>query len=373
MWCVLDEGGTISALRRGVGQIESHPDVSGVLILACDANDYQPESLDPILKGVSPPVFGGIFPGICFNRRRLKKGTLIAGLSSPLDVQTIENLSDPKTDYDEVIDEKFPDTEATKTMFVLVDGFSQRISSLIDSLFNVFGLEFNYIGGGAGSLSMRQKPCLFTNSGLKHDCAVLAASGVQSGVGVRHGWKKLSGPYRVTESDRNIIKTLDWKPAFSMYKEVVQDQTHQALTRDNFFDISKGFPFGISKLEDEHIVRDPIMVGKKGSLVCVGEVPQEAFVSILCGDVDSLVGAAGTALELAKANYRSCSPYRTTLFIDCVSRVLFLGDGFEKELNAVYEEDVGLIGALTIGEVANSKKQFLEYYNKTSVVGVLED
>ena len=373
MECILDESGALSELQRGIDQIAAHPDVSGILVLACDANDFQPERLDPILKGTPLPVFGGIFPGICYHRRKIKKGAIVAGLSNPLDVQTIEDLSDPKVDFDGVIDDKFPDTETTKTMFVLVDGFSQRISSLIDSLFNIFGLEFNYIGGGAGSLSMRPKPCLFTNDGMKRDCAVLAASGVRSGVGVRHGWKKLSGPYRVTESDRNVIKTLDWKPAFSLYKEVVQDQTGQALTPENFFDFSKGFPFGISKLEDEHIVRDPFMVGKRGSLICVGEVPQEAFVSILCGDVDSLVGAAGTALDLAKTNYRSRSPYLTTLFMDCVSRVLFLGDEFEKELDAVHEQGVGLIGALTIGEVANSMKQFLEFYNKTSVVAVLED
>lgn len=67
MECVLDEGGTLSALKRGIDQIAKYPGVSGVLILACDANDFQSESLDPILKGVSLPVFGGIFPGINLN------------------------------------------------------------------------------------------------------------------------------------------------------------------------------------------------------------------------------------------------------------------------------------------------------------------
>ncbi|NOR26157.1 MAG: hypothetical protein GQ542_17575 [Desulforhopalus sp.] len=39
--------------------------------------------------------------------------------------------------------------DAARTLFVLVDGYATRISSLIEALFNIFGLELNFIGGGA--------------------------------------------------------------------------------------------------------------------------------------------------------------------------------------------------------------------------------
>ena len=57
------------------------------------------------------------------------------------------------------------------------------------------------------------------------------------------------------------------------------------------------------------------------------------------------------------------------MFIDCISRVLFLEKDFEKELAAVYDPKYPLFGALTIGEIANNKHDYLEFYNKTSVVG----
>jgi hypothetical protein len=52
---------------------------------------------------------------------------------------------------------------------------------------------------------------------------------------------------------------------------------------------------------------------------------------------------------------------------------LFLEKNFAYELEAVHDGQMPLIGALTLGEIANNGKDYLEFYNKTSVVGVLED
>lgn len=64
---------------------------------------------------------------------------------------------------------------------------------------------------------------------------------------------------------------------------------------------------------------------------------------------------------------------RTELLIDCISRALFLEDEFDREIEAVYQENVPLIGALSMGEIANNGKDYLELYNKTCVVGILAD
>ena len=105
----------------------------------------------------------------------------------------------------------------------------------------------------------------------------------------------------------------------------------------------------------------------------MGEVSEEAFVHILTGDTSSLVKAAGKALALGEDAFHEKKVNKTIMFMDCISRVLFLEDNFKSELNAVYDEKIPLIGALTIGEIANSGKDYLEFYNKTSVVGVMGD
>ncbi len=367
----LDRTGTVESLRTLIEEVTASPDVQSVIILACDQNGFAPEVVDPILETVSVPVFGGVFPEIIHQREKLSRGVVVAGLADRARVHVIPNLSDPEADYEALIDETSA-SEDTKTMIVLVDGLARRISALIESIFNVYGLEFNYVGGGAGSLTFEQKPCLFTNQGLKQDSAVLATLSVESGVGVSHGWNDVAGPFQVTESDRNVIQSLDWLPAFDVYREVVEKHSQAMLGVENFFELAKSYPFGIIKLGSEKIVRDPLMVQGGDSLVCVGEVPQGSYVHILTGDVSSLVTAAGRALTLGEQSFHATSGRRTTLFIDCISRALFLGEQFDQELAAVCREGTCLIGALTLGEIANSRRDYLEFYNKTSVVGVLE-
>jgi hypothetical protein len=368
----VDSTGTVEGFQRILEQTISQKDVVGVLIFACDANDFKPETVDSILKNMPIPVFGGVFPELIHGRNKLTRGTIAVGLSMCPNVQIIPHLSDPSVDYDELVSQKFSENDQNKTMFVLVDGLSQRISALIDSLFNYFGLEVNYLGGGCGSLSFKHKPCLFTNEGLIADSAILATIDARSGIGVNHGWCSVRGPFKVTESDHNIIITLDWQPAFSVYRRVVEEAARCEFTDANFFELAKCYPFGIKRLGGEMIVRDPLMIKDNGALVCVGEVPVESFVDILTGDETSLVKAAGKALTLSLDAYHGPADERVILFIDCISRVLFLGNEFEKEIEAVYQEGIPLIGALTLGEIANSGKDYLEFYNKTAVVCCLE-
>jgi len=112
-------------------------------------------------------------------------------------------------------------------------------------------------------------------------------------------------------------------------------------------------------------------LGEDDALICVGEVPEESFVDIMNGNLESLIAAAGDALLKAEKSYDGSLDGSGLLFIDCISRVLFLEDDFKKELEVIHKKGIPLIGVLSIGEIANSGKDFLEFYNKTAVVSIL--
>ncbi len=369
-----DEKGCVETFGLVASALLADHDVQGLMVLGCDGNGWTAEQVDPVARAFEKPVFGGVFPQIIHERRNYEKGTLVIGLPQRPHLACVRGLSDPASDYDgqleEYADAWMTGEESHHTLVVFVDGLSKRISALVQALFFSFGLEQNFIGGGAGSLSFKQKPCVLTPEGLLEDVAVVARLPMPSGVGVAHGWLPISEGMKVTEADRNVITSLEWKPAFEVYRELVEANSGLTFTDGNFFDIAKGYPFGIGKLGAEVVVRDPLMVDEQGGLVCVGEVPQGCFVKILKGTRDSLVKAAGHARALAEQSAPpDLADAPTAFFIDCISRALFLGEGITEELAAA-ASGRALFGALTLGEIANNGRDYLEFYNKTAVLGL---
>lgn len=352
--------------------MQADPKVKGLLALLPEGNNFTPSHLDGGLQKLGIPIFGGVFPEVLHKKNRLSQGFVLLGLPKKPRVAVIGPLSDSRLNFTKILEQNFTPTSFGGCMFVLVDGFATRINDLIESLFELFGLSIDFLGGGAGSLSMHQKPCLITNQGLLQDKAVLALLDVKSGTGVKHGWEVVTGPFKVTKSEKNTIFTLESEPAFLVYQRVIQKYAQAILTKSNFFDLAKNFPIGITKLDAEKLVRDPIKAQEDGSLVCVGEIPSETYVHILTGDNPSLVRAAREALLTARKNFNNGWQDKTVFFFDCISRALFLGDHFSEEIEAVNTVDTPLIGALTLGEIANSGKDYLEFHNKTAVVGILD-
>jgi hypothetical protein len=367
----VDTSGSVQGFERILQAAVNDGGDCTLLILGCDANEFSPEKLDPILRAVRIPIIGGTFPAILHDLTRLDRGTIIATIPTRAHCILIDPLSDKSIDFVEAIDRQIESTHKFRTMIIWVDWLARRISELIYSLFTVFGLEYNYIGGGAGALSMQSKPCILTNQGLKADAAQIAMLDCPSSVGVCHGWTSMAGPFRITESHSTMIETIEWRPAFDFYRDVLAQSAKAELNRENFFDIAKGYPFGIARLEAERLVRTPMLVTPEGYLVCAGDMPTGSFVDILSGDVLSLLQATRTAKRRRDDYLPSGLVNPLNLFIDCISRALFLKDQYPREIQAAFTPGQPMVGACTIGEIANTGNEFVEFYNKTAVLGVL--
>lgn len=368
----VEETGQLEALRGICTEFEQREDVAGLLVLTCDANGYSPDSLDPLLRARSLPLIGAVFPELLIGNKRIIYGSIVIGLKSSVRTFNIAGLSDEAADYDELISQAMPELGSARTALVFVDGLSRRISSLLDGLFDNFGLEVNYLGGGAGSLSLERKPCLLTNQGMLEDAALIALFDQASGVGVQHGWNPLADSFKATECDQNRIVSLDWQPAYEVYKRIVETQPGVILDPDNFYATAQSFPFGLRKLDAEMVVRDPISVGNNGEIVCVGEVPVNSYLHVLTSDVPTLVDAASQVLPIALRRYPGSAANAPALLFDCISRALFMGARFQEELDVFDQSERTIIGALTIGEIANNGRSYLELFNKTAVVGVID-
>lgn len=347
--------------------------VQSMIVFLPEGNEWSDDEINRVCTLVSKPMIGGIFPQIMFEQQCHTTGAILLGTQTLLDINTLAFSSGvTASDLSAQLIALYPEHQEENTLLIISDGLASGMTKLIDELFNHFGLDINFIGGGAGTLTLAPKPCVLTNAGLQQGVAAIALLNCQSGIGVAHGWQPISEAYRVTESDGNCVISLNWQPAFDVYKQAIFTHSQQAIAADNFFDVAKAYPLGITKLGSELVIRDPIMT-QEGHLICVGDVPQGSFVHMMNGDTSTVPQAAMLARDKAASSLGAEKQATFQLFIDCISRVLFLGPVFEQEIKYVVQPGVPMVGVLTLGEIANNGHDYLEFYNKTAVVALMKD
>ncbi len=367
----LDRTGTLDGLKEALERVMQNPEVRGLQILASVNNPWPVAELVPLLKNLSLPVFGGMFAGVIFEGQAYDVGTIVVGMPTAPLVRVITGLDDPATDFKAALAAELPDGCAGKTLFSYVDCTSSAIEVFLAALFEHCGSDCTYIGGGAGALDFVPRPYLIANQGLLQASAVLALTDMTGSVGVSHGWRSLAGPFLITEANGHVVKTLNWRPAFDVYREVVEAHSGKSFDDMAFYDLSKFYPFVLGRVGAEGVVRDPVNNNPDGSLLCVGDMPVNALVDIVAGTPHSMIRAATKAAATAVEGFTGERAGGATLLIECISRSLCLGDSLPRELEAVRVPGLPQFGVLTIGEIAGSGKNYLEFFNKTTVVGIL--
>lgn len=346
-------------------------EVTSVLAFTADENRYDQVALTRSMSQCQKPIMGGVFPQIIYDSVAFEQGFVLMGLSDHLEVKVLPDLSDVKRDLLLDIEQAFDSRALPQTCITFVDGLSSCISNLIDGLFEVVGSRVNFVGGGAGSLCFQQRPCLFCNQGVYQNAALLGFVNRISHIGVGHGWQSLVEGLQVTRSAKNIIYEIDNQNALSVYNHHINQYQAVSLNEANFFSVAQAYPLGINRLNSEKIVRDPISITSEGALICVGEVRQGDFVDLLTASPTQLIESAAATAAIVLNACGSVEKIKQPMVFNCISRALFLKSYFSLELMNIAETlktDNPIVGALVLGEIANSGKDCLEFYNKTTVV-----
>jgi hypothetical protein len=365
-----EPSGTLNGLEQLINSM-LQSGVQSLLILSCADNGFTQSSLSPFLKKLPVPVCGGLFPKIIHEGKIYGHGSIVIGFDHTLDIHTIRNINEwipPR----QLCSLDFFDKKQKAFLLIFVDGLASGIEAFLDEAYDRIGGHFSVVGGGAGQQYFKHLPCIISNDGLLENSAQAVLMPRRLCYDVKHGWEMAAGPFLVTSSDKNRIHTLNYQPAYQLYREALEGLGAQKFADTPFFQISKTYPLGMERLDAEVIVRDPIAC-EENSLICVGEVPEFSKVYILKGNVRSLTGAAREAVSTARRECRHSMSFM--LLWDCISRYLFLNDQFNSEMSAIVEEmpdHIPMIGVLTIGEVVSSRMGSVFLYNKSIVVTFVE-
>ena len=256
------------------------------------------------------------------------------------------------------------------SLIAVVDGLSSFTQKFLQRLYENTGDRVTIVGGGAGKMSFKHETVIFRgNTGLL-DAGFLLAIPKPIRIGVAHGWEKLAGPFLATATHPNTLSTINWAPAFEIYARTIHKDCGKEITAENFFEVARDYPFGMEKMNNDLVVRDPVSV-TKNDLNLIGDIPENSVIYILKGRPHHLIESIGEALEEMAMDQSSNSH----LFVfDCISRGLFLADHFTQEVQSLRSSlppHGVMIGCLSFGEIANQNREYIEFYNKTCVMGAL--
>lgn len=353
----------LAILKEMLFKVQGDKQIKSLLLFGGDKNRPSSCDLEEVLKENVKPLLGGFFPEIVAEGMRKEEGFVLIPVFEELIVAKFDN-TDKEDNFGNAILERLSSFSGeVESIFCFVNALWENKNNFMYHLYDEMGPFVNYLGGGAGSLSFQSFPCVFANQEVIEHGAVLGAMKKVISIGVAHGWHPISELIKVTETRKNTIVSLNWKPAFDVYRANIFNHSGLVIRQDNFFDIAKSYPLGLVKLDDEMIIRDPYAT-ENGLLHIVDEVPEGEYIQIVHGNLDSLLEGAKIAVE--KSNKFGDTTF-TQICIDCISRVLFMQEDFKNELE-IMNKNQAANGVLSIGEIANPGNTALELYNKTVVI-----
>lgn len=358
---------TLVEFEKQIKNINDDKTVKSLIILVADGFKGDLKQMENLVRNAEFPLFGGFFPEVIYKGSRVNDGVVL--LPQKFEIQTnIFLLGEDEHENDFIANlEKSYQGVSGDLLFVFIDSLGKKKNEFIECLFNFFGIEVKYLGGGTGSLSFQPAPCIIHNTGFFENAAVTALTQKDVCINSAHGWTAVSGSLKVTDSWENQVKNIEWEPALQEYQKIIKEHSNIVLDQDDFFNTAKSYPLGLVKIDGELIIRDPYMTDGE-SLFLVDKVNQGEYVCIMNGNKDSLLKAANNVVNATCDNRLQQKNPEPLFVIDCISRVLFMGDQFDEELKIIQKKDPHFTGALTIGEIANTGNTFLEIFNKSIVV-----
>ncbi len=337
--------------------LDKQRDAQSLLILAAGLSEAERSLLNDYCPKFPLPIWGAIFPKIYTNSESHTRG--IAFIPLPYAVKTV-SFNIKENNFSHRLEETFFPREMTNsTLFIFFDRASQRDDAWFETVYNYYGTECHYLGGGTGASEL---PSLISSEGLHQNGMLLAMLSGQGVIQKRHGWESYSGPFQVTQMQHNILMELDWRPL----SEVLQEQERGKGERFSDSPEIQQFVFGISKIGGEKLLRTGLYDAAGGQVKLHFPLPAGNFVYLMQANQETMEAAAPLALLKAEDELKPTRP-RFSIFFDCELRQQRLPVGHLKQL---FAEKSGF-GIICDGQIACSGSDYPELLESTFCIGLI--
>ena len=345
------------------------------LLLVAERHGPQIPGLIEAARAHRLRLAGGLFPGLIHGARVLEQGLIAVPLPSGSHVA----VADLSAKVDWRIEPGLAMSSRRTSAVVLIDAMAaaRATSELLEDLFDRYAHHVSHVGGGAGYADLRHEPVLFTERGLVPQGALVVQVPRAMAVQVRHGWRRVSGPFVASRTRGHHILEINWEPAGAFYRRQLARLCADDGRPADFDTLRLGHPLCLGKDGGEDVIRDPMAVNADDEIVMLSAVPENSVMYLAGTTAEDLVRAAGEAAGACAAD-AAASPQGlgATLVFDCFTRRGLLQDDFSLELQALQSafdptSQRPVQGVLAMGEVAASADWPIEFFNKTVVVANL--
>ncbi len=269
-----------------------------------------------------------------------------------------------------------------KIFFMLPDGLAGNGTEIVAGIQAVFGEHYRFVGGSAGDDFLFKKTYQYHGNQVYSGQIVgVGINGdVHFGIGVRHGWKMLGTPRKVTKAHDNIIEEIDGKPAISIYEDYFGKEKADVLHKEPLARLAITYPLGMRVPGGtDWLIRDPISVDEKGVITCAAAIPEGSDVYLMIGGKEEAIAASREAAKQAVTELGQHTP-KAILNFNCIARNRLFGLHSGDEIKAMLEtvnsqQAVPFLGFYTYGEQAPMGDDMAtcqpSFHNETSVLLIL--
>ena len=335
-----------------------------VIILAAVSEYHKFEATAHRFKDMNIQIAGGFFPYISHQDKLHESGALLIGICKPVEIAVISAAA-PKN--------VTPKLEITpRSALVLMDALSPDSEQHINILNSILDPDLPIIGMGAGSMDFVHRPILLTNEGFLKEGSILIAMERGLSQSTNHGYEVLAGPFLTTKTEGKTTYELNYEAAYDVYLNSITGSKGALDIGEGFYDWAKAYPLGLENYDGSFIIRDAIQ-SDGASFTCVGSIPQNSIIYVMQSNAETLVASTkAAALKVTQEmNDKGLARPEFILSIGCISRQLFLGDDYYKELRATNTISAKQhAGVLSLGEISNYNASNAALLNKTLVMGI---
>lgn len=251
---------------------------------------------------------------------------------------------------------------------------------MVKGMQEVFGRVFPVLGASSSDHFQYKETYQFSqDKPLTNSASALLVGGqAHIGFGCRHGWKPLGKPRTITKVQGNIIKTIDTKRASYLYEEYL-GLTIEELRSHQMRHATILYPLGIFiEGEKEYLLRNIVDILTDGSIICQGEIPENAEIHLMISNKDFCKQAACSAAYEVRDALLGRHPKLIMIF-ESLARHQLMGRDALEEIQMVREilgVETPLVGMYSFAEVAPLKSLAMmgeaSLQNGTTIVLAIE-